>query len=129
MVEMAGLRGEGILDVAKAGFPARLGIQQNRELVPTAELLYVAITLELPDTVFKLMSGNETKKLVKDRVIMSHGSPPSVELSLDNPILVKTKGSFYFSPDRCGPGRLPRVKKRQLARARDVEIEWSSCNP
>jgi hypothetical protein len=64
MVEMAGLRGEGILDVAKAGFPARLGIQQNSELVPTAELLYVAITLELPDTVFKLMSGNETKKLV-----------------------------------------------------------------
>ena len=92
--------GHGVLNVPQAGLAAGLGVEQDRKLVPSAELLNIPIALEFADPRIELMSGNEAEQLMKNRVIMSQESPPSAELVLDKPILPKAEGSFVFPRTR-----------------------------
>lgn len=96
MVEVIALGVETVLDVAQAGLPARLGVEQGGELVPGLELLNITVRSQLPDTRIEMMSRDEIQQLLENRVIMSQGSPPSSELGLDNPILLNAEDSFIF---------------------------------
>ena len=91
MIAATGMGSQAVVDVAQAGLAAGLGVEQRRQVIPGVEALGVVVGFEVLGDGIKTMSGDELEQLVQNRVRMSHGGPPSRELSLSNPILLRRR--------------------------------------